>query len=66
MTEPKITKTIDEDTEMLSWTDEFGNFNALIQPRMATPKEISDALSKTPGVVVGKLQGINFIREKKK
>jgi hypothetical protein len=47
---------------MLSYTDEGGNFCAIIQPRMATAQEIHDAFAKIPGVQIGTFQGVKFTR----
>jgi len=66
----KVTRTLDGDTEMLSYTTENGDFMAVIQPRMATAEEINCAFAKmaeeNPNIVVGKFSGINFIKTKRR
>lgn len=61
---PKVTRTVDGNSEMLSYTDSEGNFNALIQPRMATAEEINTAFSEiaknNPDIVVGEFKGVAF------
>lgn len=61
----KLTRSIHGDSEIWSYFDEFGNFTALIQPRPATEKEIMAMFADIPGVVMGKWEGVKFVRHKK-
>jgi hypothetical protein len=62
-TNPKV--TIDGDKQITSWEDD-DSFTMWIEPRMATAKEINDALMeaarKDPSIVVGQFSGVRFIK----
>jgi hypothetical protein len=57
-------REISGDSELVIWDEPDGSFTMLSTPRMATAREISHALAKIPGAVIGTFQGVNFIEGK--
>lgn len=55
-----------EESEMRVLEDTKDHFSAWIRPRMATAREIDEAMRKSGADVIGTFQGVNFIQEKRR